>query len=205
MLESDGQAIRGTKVMIELAECEAIFQDALIVAQSLFGARDTSWTILPCGVNNEREPHMTYCGSTCVRVLLPLKIIPCVNVARQVIGHEAIHAIGPGPAYGKKSTSVLEEGIACIFGHSFGVLRGAKGYSRAGAGGSYEVAIATTVELLAIDPAVVEKLRARCTAFGAWTAELLRYVVPAIPDELLNRLLAPFDCGFVPSDDLTSC
>ena len=85
-------------------------------------------------------------------------------------------------------------------GHSFGVLRGAKGYSRASGDGSYEAATATAVELLAIDPAAIEKLRARCTAFGVWSPELLRMVVPSIPDELVGRLLAPFDRGYVASD-----
>jgi len=145
---------------------------------------------------------MSHSLPKCVQVFIPIHALPCVHSARQVIGHEAIHAIGPGPEYIKNYASVLEEGIACIFGHSFGVLRGAKGYSRSGAGGSYEAATATAVELLAIDPAAIEKLRARCTAFGVWSPELLRMVVPSIPDELVSRLLAPFDRGYVANDDL---
>ncbi len=161
----------------------------LAEAESRYGERDASYTILGLEFTDLAHPQVWYPNArrhiviqlTAECLLDPLR-------AYYQMAHECIHLLDP--TGGAPRTNVLEEGLAVSFQQDYmravfkeEMTTDLPGYIDAGVKAD---------ALLALDPGVVRTLRESGKKLYSLTAEDIIAASPAVSPELANVLVAPF-------------
>ena len=87
--------------------------EILSIAETMYGPRDYSYTILGVEFNQDGHPRIWFPGSRKnIIIQISMNCIDDLNRAVFQVAHEAIHCLSPT---GSNNANVLEEGLANLF------------------------------------------------------------------------------------------
>lgn len=130
--------------------------DALRDAESLFGERDKSYTILGVELTNQGYPQIWYPGDR--KHLIVQVTESCLfDMDRAIfqVAHDAIHCLAPN---GSAQANVLEEGLATLYAERYYSCIEGHGYLKS-AVPSYIAARDLVLKLLSYDADIIKKVR----------------------------------------------
>ena len=151
-----------------------------------YGLRDRSYNLL--GIESCQDGPMIWYPHNCkdVVVMLSTGVASYPNSAIFELAHEAVHLLSPT---GSRHALVVEEGLATRFSvEQTQLYGGIQGIVTA----KYAKAAALVEAAETVAPNFVRDLRTHVPAFTEWTPELFRKMMLAIPEHLVEQLLAPF-------------
>lgn len=126
-------------------------------AESLFGQRDMSYTILGVEFYHLPRPQVWYPGA-CKHISIQLTVncLTDINDGVFQLAHEIVHCLSP--TGGQNHANVLEEGIATYFSVDYTANNGHGNYSNIN-DPKYQNAYNLYGQLIAIDPNIIKKVR----------------------------------------------
>jgi hypothetical protein len=162
--------------------------DIINAAETRYGKRDYSYTILGVELTCDPVPKIWYPGN-CRNIIIQITNNCLNDIDRAVFqtAHEVIHCLGPNK---KSRTNVLEEGLATLFAiqyfneNSHGNLYAEEP--------EYKNACYLANSFLSIDPDIIKKLREVEPTISLITKEMIVDINPDIQQELIEKLLEPF-------------
>lgn len=160
----------------------------LQTAETKYGARDYSYTILGVEFNQDGHPRIWYPGN-CKHIAIQISM-NCLNDMNRAIfqvAHEVIHCLSPINA---QSVIVLEEGLANLFSIEYARLNGHGIWISDQQ--KYTDASALVEQLLLLDPEIILKLRAIQPTISLIDKDLILQVNPNIPQALAEDLTKLF-------------
>ncbi len=161
----------------------------LYVAESQYGERDKSYTILGVELYEGEQPCIWYPGN-CNNIAIRITSNCSDNMDRAVfqVAHEAIHCLSPT---GLKNSNFLEEGLASHFSIQYTRDNGHGVWSYNEE--KYARALGLFEELITVDRDIINKLRQREPTLSLITKEILIEVNCNIPEILAEELTKKFD------------
>ena len=160
----------------------------LDVAESKFGKRDKSYTILGVELNQAGHPQIWYPSNNKNLIIqISLNCIDDINRAVFQVAHEAIHCLSPT---GNRTANILEEGLANLFAIQY-TLEYGHGFWNPN-DQRYKDASQLVEQLLAIDSEIVYKARIIEPTISMIDRKVLQKVNSSIPDQLAEKLSEPF-------------
>ena len=160
----------------------------LQVAESKYGERDKSFTILGIEITTNDIPQIWYPDSgKNIIIQITMDCLNDMNKAVYEVAHETIHCLFP--AIGQKA-SCLEEGLAVHFATEYTQNYGHGSWFPNSP--KYDNALKLIKQLFAIDADIIKKLRQRQPIISPATKELLMDINPNIPDSLAIELTKKF-------------
>jgi hypothetical protein len=158
-------------------------------AQSRFGDRDKSYTIIGVELTTANTPQVWYPGDCKhIGIQITMNCIMDMNRAVYQVAHEAIHCLSP---IGSSDVNVLEEGLATLF--SIEYTRDNNHGDWTSGHTSYDHALNLTGRLLSFDEEIIIKVRQRQPTISLITTEDLLSINPKIPFDLADALTAKFN------------
>jgi hypothetical protein len=156
-------------------------------AESLYGPRDSSWTILGVEFAPNPPPMIWYPGN-CKHIAIRLapNALNSEAVALYQLAHECIHLLAPT---GSNKANVLEEGVATAFAEDF---VSAPQFTREV---SYIRAAAVVRELLVSEPDAIPRLRRVEPYFYRMTPQTFSVAGLQSPASVVSELLSTFERG----------
>jgi hypothetical protein len=161
--------------------------DMLCQAESTYGVRDYSYTILGIEFENN-APQIWYPGN-CKHIVIQLtpdtstdEIKGCYQLA-----HECIHLLSPS---GGRNATILEEGLATHFAHQYVEQNFA--FVMPPTSQSYEIARVLVSQLLAFDADAVKKIRQNQFTISKITSKNILEVVPQFDPSVAQALEQQF-------------
>ena len=159
--------------------------DALSDAETLFGARDKSWTILGCQYcKGDMQPENWYPGypkRKDIVINLSAKANEDVDIALFQLSHEVVHTLSPKVGV---EANVLEEGVAVWFSVRY-VKKATGKDATKWLSKNYRYAYDAVKELMRNDIEAVKKLRKIQPCFKLMTEEAFRKAgVDVSPNDL---------------------
>jgi hypothetical protein len=157
-------------------------------AETRYGKRDYSYTILGIELTQEDCPQIWYPGN-CKDIIIQITKGCLNNMDKAVfqVAHEAIHCLSPNNG---RKTSVLEEGLATLFSTQ---------YAQENNHGNYQAdrpeyidAYNLVSNFLSIDFDIVKKLREIEPTISLINENLILSINPNIQLNLIQKLLMPF-------------
>lgn len=166
--------------------------DMLFKAESLFGARDRSWTILGVEIYiNGVAPQIWYPKGLERRHIIFQLVSPAhINevVANYQLAHEVIHSLSPVIGV---ASNVLEEGIASWFAMDY--VRKEFDVIIKESLESYRTAREKVERLLAVDDNAIKKLRLVEPCFKRMRIDTFEKAGLAVDKVLIGELLSSFE------------
>jgi hypothetical protein len=155
--------------------------------ESLYGPRDSSWTILGVEIGPD-IPQLWYPGDRKhVLVQLGVTALNDAHRAYYQLAHECVHLLSPtGTSY----APVLEEGLATVYSEDY--MKSQFGTAWHADLPSYVRAASLVRELLAINPAAVRLLRAEVPSFEKLDETSFSRVGLNVGQKLAAELVKPF-------------
>lgn len=166
-----------------------MWPDILLLAESMYGPRDSSFTIIGVELYDGSQPqtwYPRYDSQKYVAIQLTKECNADMNRAIFQVAHELIHCLCPKPG---RHANVLEEGLASLFSEIASMKYGS---SYKVDSSKYQYAMAKVSELLSHDYDIIKKVRAKTMDISSITSEQLKSVCPDLKDELIDILLLPF-------------
>lgn len=170
----------------------------LALAERLYGERDHRWTVL--GVEfGPRNPHTWFPGFAEGRrdiiIQLSQNAMASEATALWQLAHEVVHVLGQ--VDDGSPCLVIEEGAAEFFqsyywDQELKHLKMPNSSEPDAVNEAYRIAYNALLQLLAIDPLAIRKLRHVQLCFSRMTPETFASAGLQVPPELQERLLAPF-------------
>jgi hypothetical protein len=158
------------------------------VAETRYGKRDYSYTILGIELTQEDCPQIWYPGN-CKDIIIQITK-DCLNNMNQAIfqvAHEVIHCLSPNS--GRKANA-LEEGLATLF---------ATQYIQENNHGNYHASKPEYIDaynlasnFLSVDPNIIKKIREIEPTISLINRDLILSVNPNMQLDLILKLLMPF-------------
>lgn len=166
----------------------------LSIAEQSYGPRTHRRTILPVGFHADL-PQVFYPSSTTVEIRLPFNYKAERENSCYMLAHECVHLLSPCDIH---SVTVLEEGLATSFAHSYirdystgDWVHSPDFWSHSG-DQRYDVARALTECFLATRPDAIRRLRSREQFISTINAELIAELYPEVPMFVARSLAARF-------------
>lgn len=159
----------------------------LIEAETLFGDRDKSFTILGVELTTEDHPHTWYPGN-CKHIIIELTE-NCQNDINRAIfqlAHEVIHCLSPS----NSGSNVLEEGLATWFSNKMCKQFSSSYFTN---NPQYLRACKLVEKLMQYDINIIKKVRVISPCISNFQKSDLLAICPNIDDELIDDLLSPFE------------
>ncbi len=153
----------------------------------IYGFRDTSYTVL--GIEfEENGPQIWYpFSSKYVAIQLSLNTSENFITGCYELAHESVHLLSP---LGKRSASVLEEGLATKFAVDY--VKSEFGCEQKIGLSSYQEAHDLVSKLLELDEFAIKKLREYEFVISKFTPELLRKHYPELEQYIAEKLCSSF-------------
>jgi hypothetical protein len=162
--------------------------DIIQTAETLFGHRDKSYSILGVEVTDSQQPQIWFPGNRKdISIQITTECIYDMNRAVYQAAHEVIHCLSPT---GQNAANVLEEGLACYFSIYYTSLNNHGSWNCASL--KYARAQSLFEKLNIIVPDIVRKVRQIQPIISLITVEDLLLVDCAIPLELASMLTMKF-------------
>lgn len=163
--------------------------EMLQLAESLFGERDRSWTIL--GVEIGPDTAQLWYPKTGRRVIIRLHASAATDMDRACfqLAHETVHLLAPN---GGGAANNLEEGVACYFAADYMRTVFDQPTWREELP-SYARARSLISARLDEDIHCIRRLRAHQPAFDQMTRESVKAEFPGLSSEDLEFLLSKFE------------
>ena len=156
-------------------------------AETLYGERDKSWTILGWEFGPS-TPQIWY-PENCKTIIIQLSKTALLSNehACYQMAHECIHLLAPVV---ESTANVLEEGLATVFSEDYvWQTFNQRFYAEIE---SYTHAANLVRELLSIDANAIQKLRVVESSFLQMSSDTFHNANIAAPFELVTQLLSPF-------------
>lgn len=166
-----------------------IWPTILLSAESMYGPRDRSFTIIGVELYDGTQPqtwYPCYDSQKYVAIQLTKECNNDMNRAIFQVAHELIHCLCPKPG---RHANVLEEGLASLFSE---IVSKEYGSPYKADSNKYQYAMMKVSELLSHDYDIIKKVRAKTLDISSITSEQLKSVCPDLKDELIDILLLPF-------------
>jgi hypothetical protein len=165
------------------------FGDILRTAESKYGDRDKSYTLLGVEFTTLGNPQIWYPGNcNHIAIQITIECLQDMNRAVFQMAHEAVHCLCPT---GTARANYLEEGLACYFSIEYTKEHG-HGVNWSYVGIKYQKALEYVKSLLAIDSEIIRKVRQNEPVLALVTKELLIEVNHKIPHDLAEKLTEEF-------------
>jgi hypothetical protein len=157
-------------------------------AEAKFGPRDKTYTILGVEFTSEGRPQIWFPGN-CKNIVIQIteNCLDDMNQAAYQVAHETIHCLFP---VGHSNANVLEEGLAVYFAGEYCLANGHGVFNPNQQ--QYIDALRFYLQLIAIDPDIIKKIRLVEPTISRLTSAILLQVNPAIPQALANSLTRRF-------------
>lgn len=159
-------------------------------AETAFGERDKSWTILGVEFGPKANPQTWYPNfpkRKDVVVQMSMNAADDETTAIYQLAHECIHLLSPT---GDQMSLVLEEGLATAFSED--VVKQICGVSVSSGIPAYDNAAVKVRELVAVAPDAIRQLRKIQPVFQYMNADTFKLAGVQAPDELIASLVSPF-------------
>lgn len=167
----------------------SLLGDMLLLAQSRFGERDHTYTIL--GIEyGERDRPRVWCPGNRKDLIIQLSASAKERAERACyqLAHECIHLLSP---IGCSGTNVLEEGLATWYARYYMAERIGNPHWHSTTP-SYTMAQQKLERLFELDRDAIRKLRQEQPTIAHFTAELLLRHYPHLGETLAHELTVPF-------------
>lgn len=160
----------------------------LAEAETLFGERDKSFTIL--GIEfGEEIPRLWYpYHGKYIVIQLDMEALNSSTQACFQLAHETIHLLSPN---GGEPTTVLEEGLAVYFSQIY-MEKYFQQPTWNARHASYIDAVQAFRRLIALNPNVIKEIREQEPFIGNIAPEMLKSTCPDIDQETIAALCRPF-------------
>lgn len=160
----------------------------LEVAESMYGERDKSFTILGVEINQLDYPQIWFpSGMNNIVIQLTSDCLYDMNRAVYQLSHEVIHCLNP--VLGQK-TNYLEEGIATHFSLEYTQTKGYGNFEVSNP--EYLKALKLIEELFEIDPKIISKLKKIKENFISVEKDDFLKINSNIPELLADKLARKF-------------
>ena len=160
----------------------------LQTAETKYGERDKSYTILGVEITAQDNPQIWYPGN-CKNAVIQITANCANDINRAVyqVAHEAIHCLS---LTGGSNSNYLEEGLATHFSIEY-TLNNGHGVWHSG-NPKYDEALKLVEELFLIDPNIIKTVRQVEPTISLITRELLTETNSNIPQDLADNLTRKF-------------
>jgi hypothetical protein len=158
------------------------------VAETRFGKRDYSYTILGIELTHDPIPKIWYPGNRKHIIIQITK--DCLNNMDKAVfqtAHEVIHCLSPNR---ESRTNVLEEGLATLFAIQYINENNHEKFHAEEP--EYINAYNLANSFLSIDPDIIKKLREVEPTISLISKDMILDINPAIQEDLIEKLLEPF-------------
>jgi hypothetical protein len=157
-------------------------------AESKYGERDKSFTILGVELNCLDYPQTWFPGNTKnIAIQITMECQNDLNRAVYQVAHEIIHCLSP--KIGQKA-NYLEEGLATHFSIEFARNNGHGMWTTDNS--KYETALRLIEQLFAIEPEIIVQLRQKQPILSLVTKENILEINSNIPECLADELIRIF-------------
>jgi hypothetical protein len=164
------------------------FGHILQTAESKYGIRDNTYTLLGIELTSASIPQIWYPGNcNNVAIQITSDCINNLNKAVYQVAHETIHCLYPT---GNNIRNYLDEGLATFFSIDYTQSNGFGTWNSGDP--KYDAAMELVKRLISIDPDIIKKLRQTEPCIPRMTADLLTTTNPAIPFDLASDLTKRF-------------
>lgn len=166
-----------------------IWPEILSFAESMYGPRDCSFTIIGVELYDGSQPQTWYPRYDSQKYVAIQLTKECNTDMKRAIfqaAHELIHCLCPKPG---RHANVLEEGLASLFSE-IASMKYDSSYRVSSK--KYQYAMAKVSELLRHDQDIIKKIRVETLDISSITSKQLKNVCPDLEDELIDILLMPF-------------
>lgn len=160
----------------------------LWTAESKYGPRDHSYTILGVEFNQDGPPIIWY-PNNCDHVIIQISLncMQDINKAVFQVAHEAIHCLNP---IRMNEVNVLEEGLANLFSIEYTLANGHGNW--ASNDQKYTYASELVKQLLSFDSEIIKKLRIVQPKISSIDKDLILKTNANVPADLAVKLTAKF-------------
>jgi hypothetical protein len=163
--------------------------DMIEKAESKYGARDKTYSLLGIELTEIGHPYIWYRGADRKQIIIRINK-ECLNnldYAVFQVSQEIIHCLGPT---GTATANVLEEGVATHFGNEYYRSCGFSEWHVVDQ--KYLYALSLVQHLFTIDPLIIKVIRETEPIISNITNELLLKTNSNIPDILADELTRKF-------------